>query len=90
MIAIDDYGLARLDFMKIDIEGMETDALEGARHTIVRLQPVMLIERIKTNQDQLHAWLLERGYRLTALGMNTLAIHEADPTVNQLSVQVKA
>jgi FkbM family methyltransferase len=32
--AIDDLSLPRLDFLKIDVEGMEVDVLKGARRTI--------------------------------------------------------
>lgn len=88
MVAIDDYNLPRLDFLKIDIEGMEMEALNGARKTIARTKPIMLIERIKTSNEQMNVFLHEHGYRINPLGMNTLAIHESDPTVNQITVQV--
>lgn len=38
------HGIDRLDFMKIDIEGFEIDALAGARQTIERFRPAALIE----------------------------------------------
>jgi FkbM family methyltransferase len=48
VIRLDDYveetGLRRLDFMKIDIEGAEIDALEGARRTLQRFRPIISIE----------------------------------------------
>lgn len=34
----------RLDLIKIDVEGLELDVLEGAKHTILRLQPTVIIE----------------------------------------------
>jgi FkbM family methyltransferase len=37
-------GLQRLDFLKLDVEGSEVDALEGARSTIARFRPLMLLE----------------------------------------------
>jgi len=36
--------LARLDFMKIDVEGFELDVLEGARHTLATLRPKVFLE----------------------------------------------
>jgi FkbM family methyltransferase len=36
--------LERVDFIKLDVEGSEVDALEGARATIARFRPLMLLE----------------------------------------------
>ncbi len=38
-----DLGLDRVDFIKMDIEGSERHALEGARHTIERFAPRMAL-----------------------------------------------
>jgi FkbM family methyltransferase len=43
-MAIDDLELDRADFLKIDIEGDELKALEGALETIERFKPLMFIE----------------------------------------------
>jgi FkbM family methyltransferase len=37
-------GLKRLDFIKIDVEGAESLVLEGARETIARFKPRLLVE----------------------------------------------
>ena len=46
-LTIDDFvaqqGLDRVDFIKMDIEGAETEALKGAEQTIVRCRPKMAI-----------------------------------------------
>lgn len=44
VIRIDDLPLAGCRLMKIDVEGMECDVLEGARQTIARYRPAMLVE----------------------------------------------
>lgn len=44
MNTLDGYEPLRLDFMKIDVEGAESEVLIGARKTIERCRPVMLIE----------------------------------------------
>jgi len=43
-ITIDSLGLEDLDFLKLDIEGAEVDALEGARKTLIRFKPTVLFE----------------------------------------------
>jgi FkbM family methyltransferase len=84
MLAIDSFGLPRLDLVKIDIEGMEMEALLGARATIARFKPLLLIEKIKSNEEAITAFVTELGYRVIALGINILAVHESDPVANDL------
>lgn len=88
-VAIDNLGLARCDLIKIDIEGMELEALEGARETIERCRPILLIEQIKSDRERLRAWVAERGYETADAGLNLLAIHKADQTLTQLDLSVR-
>jgi FkbM family methyltransferase len=44
MLTIDSLDLQRCDFMKIDVEGMERDVLQGARETIARFKPALYVE----------------------------------------------
>ena len=44
MVSIDSIGLDRCRLIKIDVEGMERDVLEGGRETIRRLEPVIFVE----------------------------------------------
>jgi FkbM family methyltransferase len=78
-INIDSLNLPRIDFIKIDIEGMELEALAGADNAIARHRPAMLVESIKTSAAALHAWLTSRGYAIFRIGINFLAIHTSDP-----------
>ena len=86
MITIDGMALARVDLIKIDIEGMEMEGLEGANHTIENLKPILFIEHIKTNLEELNRFLLSRGYRVFTLGINLLAGHESDPIAAMIQV----
>jgi FkbM family methyltransferase len=79
MRAIDSFALPRLDFVKIDIEGMEMEALAGARNTIAAHKPMMLIEGIKTDLGALTQYLAEMGYRYFTFGINVIALHTSDP-----------
>src|ERR1700755_3310623 len=67
-LAIDEYNLPRVDLIKIDVEGMEMEALAGAARTIERSHPVMLIEKIKADAGTLRQWLQPRGRPLRAAG----------------------
>jgi FkbM family methyltransferase len=63
-------GLERLDFVKADIEGWELHMLRGARETLRRFRPVLLLEMVESQlarggDDLGGAWrlLAELGYR---------------------------
>lgn len=60
-------GLPSPDFIKLDVEGAETDVLAGASDTVANARPVMLIELHGTNAPV--ASLLETyGYDVHVLG----------------------
>ena len=56
-INIDSLKLPRIDFIKIDVEGMEMEAITGAAQSIAQHRPAMLIESIKINAVALQQWL---------------------------------
>lgn len=74
-IAIDSIGLSRLDFLKLDVEGMEEQALFGAFQTIRRCRPIMYIEHQKTGVAAIQKALNIMEYESNQIGPNTLAIH---------------
>jgi len=42
---LDDYDLDELDLLKVDVEGYERRVLEGARETLSRCRPVVIVEQ---------------------------------------------
>jgi FkbM family methyltransferase len=80
-LTLDEINLPRVDFIKIDIEGMEVEALEGARQTIDKSLPILLLERIKADGPQLMNWLETRGYKVAQAGINLVAVHKNDKTI---------
>ena len=88
-IPLDALKLPRVDLIKIDVEGLELEALEGAAHTIETSHPILLVESIKAGKEPLTAWLEARGYQFMIAGINILAIHKSDKTLNQVN-QMKA
>ena len=85
-ISIDALALPRVDLVKLDIQGMEIEALEGARQTIERGHPIILVESIKAGRERLRRFLDEQGYKVVEAGINLLAIHKTDPVVGELQI----
>jgi Methyltransferase FkbM domain len=78
-ISIDSLKLPRIDFIKIDVEGMEMEALSGAAESIARSKPALLVESIKINTTTLREWLVARDYKIFQVGINFLVVHTSDP-----------
>ena len=65
MMTVDQLQLQSCHFMKIDIEGMEIEALRGAAATIARHRPALYVENDRPDRSAaLIAMLLEADYRL--------------------------
>lgn len=72
VVRLDSLGLPRLDFLKLDIEGMEIDALRGARRLIETHLPWCWIEYWKVGEASIidtFAGLDYTFYRIDALNM---------------------
>lgn len=52
------------DFIKIDVEGMEIDVLEGAKQIITRCHPALFIEVRARNLGRFHTLMREHRYRI--------------------------
>lgn len=65
VIPLDAFNFARLDLLKIDVEGMEKDVLEGARDTIRSLRPTLYFENDRNDrQEALCQYVESLGYAL--------------------------
>jgi FkbM family methyltransferase len=84
LTSIDALNLQRVDLIKIDIEGMEVEALQGAMETITRNTPQLMIEKIKSNEEEIVNLLSPLGYKFFPLGINLLAVHVSDPVYPHL------
>jgi FkbM family methyltransferase len=84
VLTIDSLGLPRLDFIKIDVEGMEAEVLQGAADTVHQHKPQMIIEVIKADRPAVHEFLASAGYHSFAAGPNIVAVHDSDPVLEHL------
>ncbi len=88
--SIDSMGLQRLDFLKIDVEGMEMDVLAGARETLIRYHPIIDVEALKVDKNELKEALLGLGYVLFPFCKDILAVHSNDPTLKDVQERQNA
>jgi FkbM family methyltransferase len=78
-ISIDEYleiaQWQRLDFIKLDIEGHDCQALLGAKHSLQRFMPDIVMEyhyyTDKTIADEVFRYLKSLGYTLSGLTLRT-------------------
>jgi len=83
-ITLDALNLQRADLIKLDVEGMEIQALQGALETLKRCTPVLFIDTSKLVLATLLDLLESAGYESHQLGNRLLAIHKDDPTLDAL------
>lgn len=62
MVRLDDVGLAKVDLLKIDVEGYESRVIAGAAQTIQTSKPVIVIEQ--NDGPRAVETLLEMGMRV--------------------------
>lgn len=61
----DVFKLSRLRLIKVDVEGMEVEVLEGARGVIERFSPILYLENDRVDRSKrLIELILQLGYRL--------------------------
>jgi len=85
-VSLDAFNFPRLDLIKIDIEGMELEALAGGVKCIGQLRPILVVEMIKSDQDKLRAWMENFGYSVIASGLNFVAIHKDDKCMADIKI----
>jgi hypothetical protein len=71
------FKVPKLDFIKIDVEGMDVAVLEGARKTIQKFNPGILIEHSDNRRSimkQIIDYLSMDKYNFKTSGNNLLAL----------------
>lgn len=84
-VALDSYGLANVSAIKIDVEGMELDVLEGAKRTIRNNLPALYVESLLVGQPAVEEFFRTQGldYSFFNTGMDTLCIPNEKWAVSQ-------
>jgi len=73
----------KVDFIKMDIEGMEHIALEGAKKTITTHRPICFVELFKTQAERVVAFFKARNYVMYRKGADAIFI----PAESGLQIQ---
>lgn len=61
---LDDFNLKNVAFVKIDVEGMEIEVLDGAVATLRRNRAVLAVEVDPRNNGRFFAWCAEHRYHV--------------------------
>ena len=79
LTTIDTLNLQKLDFIKLDIEGYELNALKGAEETIKKHKPVLCIEIFDQWLERFDTTSTEvQGYIANVLGYTQVAKYSSD------------
>ena len=92
---LDEIFTGNVDFIKVDIEGMESDVIQGADATIKKSLPIIFIE-ITKNHDELYSYFKENGYIIYKItnhgnGNDYVCLNQTnhEDIINQMNVVCK-
>jgi FkbM family methyltransferase len=84
VVAVDELGLDRVDFLKVDVEGAETAVLQGARRTLATSRPRIAIEvHSKALAKEVDDLLRGAGYTLAYHDKGVRASYPMDRVQNR-------
>lgn len=72
MRTLDSYQFQNLDFLKIDVEQGEWSVIQGAKETILRCRPCILLENKRNEAQEAVNWLVHQGYTQTHYHSDTV------------------
>lgn len=81
-VIIDNNEFPRIDLIKIDVEGMEMEVLEGSIKSLKKHKPQLFIETIKSDKNMIIQFLEKLNYKIKDVNdLNIMAVHKDDPYV---------
>jgi FkbM family methyltransferase len=92
---LDNIFTGNVDFIKIDIEGMESEVIKGATKTIKNSLPIIFIE-ISKNHDEIYSFFKENEYEIYRIinhgnGNDYICLHQINhkDIINQMDIIFK-
>ncbi|PKH24988.1 FkbM family methyltransferase [Enterobacterales bacterium CwR94] len=82
--SLDSMTFPRVDLIKLDIEGMELEVLEGGEMQLKKHCPVVFYESQKGDKNKIKLFLNSLDYNVFQIGYNSLAVHKDDPLMGHL------
>jgi FkbM family methyltransferase len=79
ILRVDSLREERVDLIKIDVENMEPEVLEGACETVLRCRPLLMVETFKSEYPRVLKLFENYGYHWMPFGLSLLALHQDDP-----------
>lgn len=70
LVTLDSFAFPRVDMIKIDVEGMEMEVLDGAEETLRRCRPILYIEVLKVDPVKLRQRIEAMGYLVIPNNIN--------------------
>lgn len=75
------------DFVKLDIEGMEAQALTSVTTLMLLIKPIFCIEHLKSDKDALVKLLTSWGYTTFMDSKNIWGMHKDDPIIKHINIK---
>ena len=89
-VPLDCYKFEHADAIKIDVEGMEFDAVHSALYTIHKHRPVLYVEILKSDAQRIMEVFQSLEYSFWDVGMNMLCVpSEFAPKLVDITKQFK-
>lgn len=89
VVTIDSLNLSRLDFFKIDVEGMEIDVLKGSRKSLEKFLPWCWIEYWKVDINEIKAQFSGLEYKFYIMDQLNMLCAPADK-LNESQLTINA
>lgn len=89
IITIDSLNLNKVDFIKLDVEGMEIEALIGAKNTIDRFRPWCWVEYFKSDLQTITTFFKSKNYNIFLVDKANLVAVPDKTVLNWMQTKIE-